>query len=110
MGADPALLQEAFGLKGLENYVCCFCGETIDSSDPEAVELIATNLWGRDVAQAVYSHSKCATQQMRAGQFSPDALLDVENNYSLQEVFWGEHLPHSTMPKWGCAIVVMILI
>ena len=44
-------------------YICCFCGAPIDDSDKEAVQLIATNLWAREAAQAVYAHSNCASEK-----------------------------------------------
>jgi hypothetical protein len=84
-------------------YMCCFCGAPIDQSDKEAVQLIATNLWARDAAQAVYAHSNCASERMAKGQLSPDALLDAECGYSLEEIVWGEDegRRYSVSP-WAC--------
>jgi hypothetical protein len=91
-----------------ESYVCCFCGQGIEQTDVDAVELIATNLWDRDGAQAVYAHSVCAEQQMAAGQLMPSVLHGTDNNYTLQEVVWGEHRANR-VPRWTCLVVIMAL-
>lgn len=89
-------------------YICCFCGASIDRTDKEAVQLIATNLWAREAAQAVYAHSGCATDKMAKGQLSPDALLDDERGYSLEEIVWGEDegRRYSVSP-WTCLGVLI---
>jgi hypothetical protein len=86
-----------------ETYVCCFCGNAIDKSDEEAVELIATNLWAREAAQCVYSHSACAEERMAAGQLSPSVLLDGDKGYSLEGIVWGENeAPRYYVSGWTC--------
>lgn len=67
-------------------YVCCFCGAGIEGEDTAALHLIATNLWKRDPAQSVYAHSRWAAAQMAAGQLEPEALRDIDNGYSVQEI------------------------
>jgi hypothetical protein len=91
-------------------YICCFCGASIDQSDQAAVQLIATNLWAREAAQAVYAHSNCASAKMANGQLSPDALLDDERGYSLEEIVWGEDegRRYSVSP-WTCLGVLIAL-
>ena len=84
-------------------YIWCFCGAPIDQSDKEAVQLIATNLWAREAAQAVYAHSNCASEKMVKGQLSPDALLDAERGYSLEEIVWGEDEGRRySVSRWTC--------
>lgn len=89
-------------------YICCFCGASVDQSNEEALQLIATNLWAREAAQAVYAHSKCASEKMAFGQLSPDALLNDERGHSLQEIVWGEDegRRHSVSP-WTCLVALI---
>ena len=89
-------------------YVCCFCGSPIDQSDKAAVQLIVTNLWAREAAQAVYAHSECASEKMAKGQLSPDALLDAERGHSLQEIVWGEDEGRRySMSPWTCLAILI---
>lgn len=92
-------------------YTCCFCGSPIDDSDKEAVQLIATNLWAREAAQALYAHSKCSSEKMAKAQVSPDALLDAERGYSLEEIVWRENegRRYSVSP-WACLGVLVLLV
>jgi hypothetical protein len=92
-------------------YTCCFCGASVDQSDKEAVQLIATNLWAREAAQAVYAHSICASDQMVKGQLSPDALLDAENGYSLEEIIWGDdEVRRRSVSPWTCLVVLVAVV
>lgn len=91
-------------------YICCFCGASIDQSDKAAIQLIATNLWARDAAQAVYAHSSCSSERMANGQLSPEALLDDTRGYSLQEIVWGEHEGRRlSVSPWTCLGVLIAM-
>lgn len=91
-------------------YACCFCGSSIEDSDKEAVQLIATNLWAREAAQAVYAHSKCASEKMAKGQLSPDALLTAEGGYSLEEIVWGDdEARRYSASRWSCLGILIVV-
>jgi hypothetical protein len=94
--------------RSIEDYSCCFCGQTIPDEEDAAVQLIATNLWQRKVAQPLHAHAKCGSEHITKGDFSAVALRDGETGYTLEEIVWGEH-EASRLPFWGCLAVILVL-
>lgn len=92
----------------IQAYVCCFCGEPIGDADEDAVQLIATNLWKRDAAQALYAHSACGLANITKGQFSPDLLHDRESGYTLEEIVWGDN-EAKHVPIRACLAAILVL-
>ena len=93
-----------------EGYMCCLCGKVITKEDYAALHLIATNLWEREAAQSVFSHSHCAETRMAFGQISPDSLLEGNTGHSVQEIIWGEDQGRRTIvPRWGCFVAVALI-
>jgi hypothetical protein len=91
-----------------EAYVCCFCGKDISQSDADAIQLIATNLWDREAAQALYAHSTCASERMARGYMTPSALRDTETGYSLEDIVRGENEGRQNrVPGWTCLVMII---
>jgi hypothetical protein len=60
-------------------FLCCYCGEEIETPDRAALRITITGLWSAadGAVQNFFAHSKCAADKL-AGNFSHWVPFDVE--------------------------------